>query len=73
MMFAIAVNALQQQLSLAKDELIDADMWDSQVKSFHWIFRQEGALQWWDEYRGNSSDDFQDYTDGLIREAEAAG
>jgi hypothetical protein len=72
MVFAVAVAALQQQLSLAKDKLIDADVWDSQVRSFQWMMRHEGALQWWNEYRGNSGDDFRDYMDGLIREAEAA-
>jgi len=66
------VAALQQQLSLAKDNLIDADVWGSQVRGFQWILRQEGALQWWNEYRGNSGDDFRDYMDGLIREGEAA-
>jgi hypothetical protein len=72
MVFAVAVAALQQQLSLAKDNLIDADVWDSQVRGFQWTLRHEGALQWWNEYRGNSGDDFRDYMDGLIRESEAA-
>jgi hypothetical protein len=60
MVISVAVAALQQQLSLAKDNLIDPDVWDSQIKAFQWVLRHQGALQWWNEYRGNSSDDFRD-------------
>ena len=72
MVISVAVAALQQQLSLARDNLIDPDGWDSQIKGFQWVLRHEGALHWWNEYRGNSSDDFRDYVDGLIRDGEAA-
>jgi hypothetical protein len=42
------------------------------VRSFQWVLRHQGAKQCWNDYRGNSGDDFRDYVNGLIREAEAA-
>jgi hypothetical protein len=72
MLLAIFASSIQQQLSLARDGLMDTDIWDSQVRSYRWVLGHSGALQWWDEYRGNSADKFCDFVDGLIREGEAA-
>ena len=71
-LFAMNVNAWNQQHDFARDGLIGPSVWKNAERMNRWFFQQPGGRQWWAEWRFGYDSGFSDFVDGLVREGEAA-
>jgi hypothetical protein len=71
-LFALNVNAWNQNYEFAKDDVIGPAVWENNERMIRWFFQKPGGRQWWTAWRFQYGADFAEFVDGLIREGEAA-
>jgi hypothetical protein len=67
------ITGFNQEYQFAADEVVGSAVWDQRTRGYRWFFQQPGARQWWSAWAHTFGEDFAGFTDGLIREGEAAG
>ena len=68
----MSLTSFNQEYQFAADGVIGAAAWSTRVRGYRWFFRYPGLRHWWSERRDLFGDEFAEFVDGLIREAEAA-
>ncbi len=66
------VGGWNQEFQFSIDGVISPSVWESRTRIMRWFLHQPGFQHWWSEWRRNFDDEFGDFVDSLIREAEAA-
>ena len=65
-------NQWNQEHQFAADGVIGRAVWDARTRAMRRFLRLQGMRQWWNEWRDIFGDEFSEFVDSMIREAEAA-
>jgi hypothetical protein len=69
---AISFGAFDQQYDFFQDDVMSQRAWIRERRAMLYMVQQRGIRQWWTEWGDIYSDEFIEFVNGLIREAEAA-